>query len=486
VDFLLNGKTFSVGECGAETTLLRFLRTQAGLPGTKEGCGSGDCGACTVLVAGEDGNTRSINACITPLGSVAGHSVVTVEGLTEAGQLHPAQQAMVDEHGSQCGFCTPGFVMSLAGLYQRSQADGEAPTREAVTDAISGNLCRCTGYRPIIDAGLAMQTYPKRESTVPLPNQNGASQVTPDDVPVLRSEQSRFYQPRTEAALQAILREEPNARLVSGGTDFMLEVSQLYRQFDAIVDITRVDSLAQITETDDTLIIGASAIYDNLMTHPALDSAEWRAVLHRLGSQQIRNRAGLGGNITGGSPIADTPPMLLCWEASVELVNPAGQSRQLALDAFYQDYRKTVMAPDEYLRCVHIPKAAIERPHRFRKLSKRFEDDISSVLMAASVAMTGDTVTSARIAYGGMAATPARAPAAEDVLLEQGLSDAAIEAACDAVREQFTPLSDVRASAAYRSAMAANLLNIALKELRGEPVVSVWVPATASEVAAGA
>ena len=485
VNFLLNGEPCDISHCDAETSLLRFLRTQAGLPGTKEGCGSGDCGACTVLVADADGAARSINSCITPVGSIAGLSILTVEGLVKDGELHPAQQAMVDEHGSQCGFCTPGFVMSLAGLYQRSQDSGEALTRESVTDAIAGNLCRCTGYRPIIDAGLAMSSYPLRAATVPVPNQNGAS-VSADDQALMRGAHSRFYQPTTEAALQSILSAEPNARLVAGGTDFMLEVSQLYKQFEAIIDLSRVDALTAIEETDDSLVIGASASYAELMQLSTLDSADWRGVLHRLGSQQIRNRAGLGGNLANGSPIADTPPMLLCWDATVELVNADGVSRRVLLNEFYLDYRKTVLAADEYIRSIHLPKAAVARPHRFRKLSKRFEDDISSVLMAVSIAHADEAVETARIAYGGMAATPARAAMAEQILCEQGLTDAGIDGACDAIKQQFTPLSDVRASAAYRSAMAANLLNIALRELRGEAAVSVWEPTTRPEAVAGA
>jgi xanthine dehydrogenase small subunit len=486
VNFTLNGKPCKVEHCDAEITLLRYLRTRANLPGTKEGCASGDCGACTVLLADTDGEPRTVNACITPLGAVAGRSVVTVEGLEENGSLHPAQQAMVDQHGSQCGFCTPGFVMSLAGLYQRSQAQGVAPTREVVTDAIAGNLCRCTGYRPIIDAGLHMLEYPARACTVQPPTQNSAAEERDDSAPLFGNARSRFYQPCSEAALQRILQAEPGARLVAGGTDFMLEISQLYKQFEAVVDVSRVVELCRIEQRDETLHIGASAPYAALQAYPALASPELQAVLHRLGSQQIRNRAGLGGNLANGSPIADTPPVLLCWEASLELVNAAGEARRVPLDEFYLDYRKTVLAAGEYIRSVQVPLAAIARPHRFRKLSKRFEDDISSVLMAVSLASEGESVSQVRIAYGGMAATPARALDAERVLLEQGLSDSGIAAACGAVAQHFKPLTDVRASAEYRRAMAANLLEIALRELRGEPVVSVWSPASHSEVAAHA
>lgn len=491
VDFFINAKARSVKHLDADVTLLRYLRTEACLPGTKEGCASGDCGACTVLVAESGAPPRAVNACITPLGSVAGCGVLTVEGLAERGRLHPAQQAMVDHHGSQCGFCTPGFVMSLAGLYQRQLDLGNAPaTRAAVTDAIAGNLCRCTGYRPILDAGLSMHEHPPRALEVfpPSPsaspsNHNRALVGPPDTAPLFASERSRYFLPRSERALQALLRTWPGARLVAGGTDLMLEASQGFRQFETLIDLSRVAGLSAVREADGMLEIGACASYSALLAHPALASPALRAVLHRFGSQQIRNRAGLGGNLANGSPIADMPPILLCWEASVELVNAAAERRHLPIEDFHLDYRKTALREDEYIRCVRVPLRALARPHRFTKLSKRFEDDISSVMMAVALDHEGDAVKFARIAYGGMAATPARSPAAEAALRERGLNDAGIQAACDAVAEQFQPLSDVRASADYRRAMAAALLDIALREIRGEGSACVWSAEDAEAVA---
>ncbi len=498
MDCFINAKPRSVKHLDAEVTLLRYLRTEAGLPGTKEGCASGDCGACTVLVAEPGAVPRTVNACITPLGSVAGCGVLTVEGLAERGCLHPAQQAMVDHHGSQCGFCTPGFVMSLAGLHQRQLDLGNAPaTRAAVTEAIAGNLCRCTGYRPILDAGLSLHAHPPRplrvfppSQSAPPPNpealpsnQNSASAVSSDTEPLLASERSRYFLPRSERALQALLRTWPGARLVAGGTDLMLEASLGFRQFETLIDLSRVAGLSAVREADGLLEIGACASYSALLAHPALASPALRAVLHRFGSQQIRNRAGLGGNLANGSPIADMPPILLCWEASVELVNAAAERRHLPIEDFHLDYRKTALREDEYIRCVRVPLRALARPHRFTKLSKRFEDDISSVMMAVALDHEGDAVKFARVAYGGMAATPARSPAAEAALRERGLNDAGIQAACDAVAEQFQPLSDVRASADYRRAMAAALLDIALREIRGEGSACVWSAEDAEAVA---
>ncbi|MCY4213354.1 MAG: FAD binding domain-containing protein, partial [Gammaproteobacteria bacterium] len=400
MDCFINAKLRSVKHLDAEVTLLRYLRTEAGLPGTKEGCASGDCGACTVLVAEPGAVPRTVNACITPLGSVAGCGVLTVEGLAERGCLHPTQQAMVDHHGSQCGFCTPGFVMSLAGLHQRQLDLGNAPaTRAAVTEAIAGNLCRCTGYRPILDAGLSLHAHPPRplrvfppSQSAPPPNpealpsnQNSASAVSSDTEPLFASERSRYFLPRSERALQALLRTWPGARLVAGGTDLMLEASQGFRQFETLIDLSRVAGLSAVREADGMLEIGACASYSALLAHPALASPALRAVLHRFGSQQIRNRAGLGGNLANGSPIADMPPILLCWEASVELVNAAAERRQLPIEDFHLDYRRTALREDEYIRCVRMPLRALARPHRFTKLSKRFEDDISSVMMAVAL-----------------------------------------------------------------------------------------------------
>ena len=487
VNFFLNGEARCASPPEAAVTLLRHLRTEAGLPGTKEGCASGDCGACTVLVARPGGEACAVNACITPLGSVAGCGVLTVEGLAEPGRLHPAQQAMVDHHGSQCGFCTPGFVMSLAGLCQRQLDGGNAPaSRAAVTDAIAGNLCRCTGYRPIIDAGLSMHEHAPCPLRILPPNQVGASAGLPDTEPLFGTERSRYFQPRSERALQRLMRAVPGARLVAGGTDLMLEASQGFRQFEAIIDLSRVAGLSAIGEADGHVEIGACATYAELEQHPALASPALRAVLHRFGSQQIRNRAGLGGNLANGSPIADLPPILLCWEASVELVNGAAERRRLPMEDFHLGYRRTALRDDEYIRSVRVPLRAMQRPHRFTKLSKRFEDDISSVMMAVALDREGDAVNFARIAYGGMAATPARASAAEAVLLKRGLGDAGIEATCEVVAEEFQPLTDVRASADYRRAMAAALLDRALREIRGDRGFDVWSAADAHGAASRA
>lgn len=467
----VNGEAMAIGHCPPAQTLLRFLRSEAGLCGTKEGCASGDCGACTVLVAELGEAPQVINSCITLLGSVAGQQVVTVEGLAGddgSGESrrgrHPVQTAMVECHGSQCGFCTPGFVMALAGLYERG---GRGET--AVREAIAGNLCRCTGYRPILEAGRRMYDYPP----APVMHETGAGdKLTPqaDAGPALPA---GYHRPRSEAALQALLREHPDAWLLAGGTDAALELTQRYADPPVVVDLSAVAELRRCTDEDGCLIVGGAVSCSELEARFADRSPALVTMLHRFGSQQIRNRATPGGNLAGGSPIADLPPVLLCWDAEVEIGAASGERRRLPVAEFHRGYRDTVLGAGEYVASVHLPHAALARPHRIYKISKRHEDDISTVLGAFSIGLEGARVRTARIAYGGMAATPARVPAAEALLEGTDLDAAAIDSACDAVSAAFTPLDDVRASAAYRSAMAAALLRRALLELRDGADLSI-------------
>ncbi|WP_167854776.1 xanthine dehydrogenase small subunit [Mangrovimicrobium sediminis] len=466
MEFYLNGELQQCTGVDANMTLLRYLRERLGKVGTKEGCASGDCGACTVLIAdADDTSPQAINSCICLLGSVQGRQVLTVEGLEQDGELHPVQQAMVDCHGSQCGFCTPGFVMSLAGLYQRSLAQGgETPGRHAITDCIAGNLCRCTGYRPIVEAGQRMLTYPQRGIFNEPATQTGAPDR--DDRQPLVGGAQRYYQPRSRSNLRAILAVEPGATLVAGGTDLALEITQRYREFEVLVDISAIDSLATIGEEDGYIRIGAGVRYHQLMGHPLLASTPLDGLLARLGSEQVRNRGTIGGNLANGSPIADMPPVLMAWGADVEVVNTLGERTRYPVEDFYLDYRQTRLQAGDYIEAVYIPMHLSRAPHRFYKLSKRFEDDISSVMCAVSMTLDGGYVLGVRIAYGGMAAVPRRASAAEQQLLGAQLTDAVIDNACTSLDNEFQPLSDVRASAVYRLDMAAALLRRALRALR--------------------
>ena len=482
----------------AHKTVLQFVREQ-GLTGTKEGCASGDCGACTVMVgeplAGRDDHQvfyHAVDACITPIGQMAGRQIVTVEGLARGDELHPAQQAMVTCHGSQCGFCTPGFVMSLAALLADSTQ--KAGDRDAVIDSISGNLCRCTGYRPIVEAGLtALQSTETLSLATPEVREFLASGEPP---PIARNArntrntrnkstdaqsqiQEGVMQPLNQEELQQLISDHPTARLIAGGTDLMLEVTQRFEHFKQLIDLTRVAELTQLTETDAHIAIGAAVPYTRLQAYFSTRSAPTAQLLLRLGSRQIRNRGTIGGNLANGSPIADMPPVLLVWDAVLELVAPDGGVRRVSVADFYTDYRQTVLAAGEYIARIILPKSALSCFHRFYKASKRIEDDIASVMGAFSFAGDVGKPDQIRIAFGGMAATPVRLYALEDFLTGklvagQAVAGQVVNQAVALLSSGLTPLTDVRASAAYRADLAAMMLQRALREFAGEhlPLIS--------------
>lgn len=485
--FLINDQFCEESGVEPDLTLLRYLRENKALPGTKEGCASGDCGACTVLVgelntadtddtaAAPSIRYHSINACITPLYSLEGKQVVTVEYLAGKPSMHPAQQAMVEHHGSQCGYCTPGFVMSLAGLYEQAKQTKQAPTRHQVCEAISGNLCRCTGYRPIVDAGLAMDLEADSRLNTDAP-------ATTEKLKTLQIEASastkesalvapNYYKPLTEAALQSCLAELDSPRIIAGGTDLMLEVTQQYRDIEQLVDVSEVSTLKNIESLNGQLTIGASVSYSQLEAFFKTREPQLHALFERIASQQIRNRGTIGGNIANASPIGDLPPVLLALDAVFTLKNAAGSVRLVPANEFYQAYKKTVLAPGEYIASIEINEHVLHYFARYLKVSKRIEDDISSVLLACRVETEGDTITAMRIAYGGMAAVPIRVDAAEQALAGKAINDeAALDEAISAIRSNLTPMSDVRASAKYRLDIACNLLRKAWMELNGEPL----------------
>ncbi len=486
--FVVNNVPVELADAAADMTLLQHLRSQRNLMGTKEGCASGDCGACTVLVGrqGADAMVYSaVNACICPLGSLQDYHIVTVEGLALASEtMHPVQAAMVECHGSQCGFCTPGFVMSLAGLQlaggdDLAQADAHTQ-RAAVIDAISGNLCRCTGYRPIIAAGLSSLKKPAQMASfvqewVPnAPLAGSAVPITVAGLPeaLLSGADSFYWQPHTEVQLQQLLSQYPGARLVAGGTDLMLEVTQQYKNLSQLIDLNRVESLNTIVINNDEIILGAAASYSALEQVLHKISPEFVALLARLGSRQIRNRGTLGGNICNASPIADAPPYLLVMDAELEIVNCMGESRRELLAHFYRNYKQTTLAAGEYLARIRIARAQLEQPLKLFKITKRYEDDISAVMGAFW--WSGQATNEVKIAFGGMAAIPMRASATEQFLTNNNwciagdVNEPMLEQACDLLRSEFSPLSDVRASAAYRMAMACNLLKKACYEFAAE------------------
>ena len=461
IRFILNGRDVSVPEVGADQTLLDFLRLDRRLTGTKEGCAEGDCGACTVLVgrltaAGLE--YAPINACIRFLASVDGCHVVTVEHLSGPdGTLHPVQQAMVDYHGSQCGFCTPGFVMSLYALWMAVPEPSEAQ----VETALQGNLCRCTGYAPIIRAAVAISRY---GSPAADPIQREREEVTAR----LRAMQdgrrvvsgpdgNRAILPADVDDLADCLLETPDATIVAGATDVGLWVTKFLRPIGPAIFTGHLDALKSVTAADGVLTIGAGASYtdcqDELSAHFPHLGPYW----DRIAGWQVRNMGTVGGNIANGSPIGDTPPVLIALGAEITLRRGA-ERRVLPLEDFFIEYGKQDRAPGEFVEEIRVPLPASGARDAAYKISKRRDEDISSVAVGIRVVVDKGRMRDCRIAFGGLAGTPMRAAAAEAALEGQPWSEAAFRAAADALTDDFTPLTDWRASAAYRMLAAQNLL----------------------------
>jgi xanthine dehydrogenase small subunit len=467
--FRFRGAEVALDRFSPRATLLDWLREEAGGKGTKEGCGEGDCGACTVVLSrpkpGGGADYKAVNACVLLLGQIDGAEVITVEDLADGKNLHPVQQAMVDLHGSQCGFCTPGIVMSLFALYHA----GEAATRTSINVQLAGNLCRCTGYRPIVDAALEACTGAASDKfardTV---ERVQALAALADDKDLFVGDEQRFFAaPASEASLAALYAAHTDAVLVGGATDVGLWVTKQLRDLKKVIWLGRVKGLDRIEESAEGFDFYATAGLDASLEPLAAIHPDLREIMRRFGSAQVRAAGTIGGNVANGSPIGDSPPALIAVGASVEL-RQGETSRILPLENFFIAYGKQDRKPGEYVRRVHAPKLKADQHYRSYKVSKRFDEDISAVMSAFRFTVQGRRITEARIAYGGMAATPKRASSAEATLIGVSLDEPkAWEAAIQAIGEDFKPLSDMRATAAYRSKVAANLLLRALTEIAG-------------------
>ncbi|RKP59233.1 xanthine dehydrogenase small subunit [Pararobbsia silviterrae] len=467
--FYYRGEVREVGGVAATRTVLQHLREDLNCTGTKEGCAEGDCGACTVVVGEPDGeggvSLRAVNACIQFLPTLDGRALYTVEDLRRAdGTLHPVQQAMVDCHGSQCGFCTPGFVMSMWALYQNVDPAAGAPTREDIDEALSGNLCRCTGYRPIIDATRTMVDYPPaggdRIDRDALARTLASLDRTETlDYPYLDANGNahRFIAPRTLAAFADYRAALPEARVLAGSTDIGLWVTKQFRDLGDILYIGNVAELRAIDVGADTLTVGAAAKLQDAFGAIAADYPEVTELWKRFASVPIRNAGTLGGNVANGSPIGDSMPALIALGAQVVLRHGA-QQRTLPLDAFYLAYQKTALTPGEFVEAIRVPRPTHDLRFRTYKLSKRYDSDISAVCGAFAIRLKEGSIAEARIAYGGVAATPKRAASVEAVLTGAPWTEATVRAAMDALSADYAPLSDMRASDAYRAKTARNLL----------------------------
>ena len=451
IAFLLNGTPVRVVGEAPTRTLLDWLRENRHLTGTKEGCNEGDCGACTVMVTDADGS-RALNACILMLPQIHGKALRTVEGISGPdGTLHPVQQAMVTHHGSQCGFCTPGFVVSMAVGHLNGRHDHD--------DVLAGNLCRCTGYAPIIRAAEAAETAPVPEwmradqtAIASLAGENKSSGVP------------GAFHPRTSDELADWYLQHPDATLIAGATDVGLWVTKQLRDLTPVAFLNGVSDLQQIERRGDVIAIGAGVTVETLRAAMVGSHPSFAELLRRYASVQVRNAATIGGNIANGSPIGDGPPALIALGATLHL-RCGDEMRAMPLEDFFLDYRKQDRRPGEFVAAVTIPATAPAL--RCYKLSKRFDQDISAVCGCFNVTVEGGKVTAARIAFGGMAGIPKRATAVEAALVGRTWDAATINAALPAFAQDFTPLSDMRASAAYRLEAATNLLTRYFHDLSG-------------------
>jgi xanthine dehydrogenase small subunit len=471
IRFLLNGEEITLTDIAPDLTLLDWLRLERRLRGSKEGCAEGDCGACSVLVGrvmGDEIIYDAVTACIRFVGSLHGTHVVTIEHLRgENGTLHPVQQAMVDHHGSQCGFCTPGFVMSLYGLWMREPD----PSRSAIEKALQGNLCRCTGYAPIIKAGEAMGSYGRPEADL-----LRAERIAVRERLVAMRDGKRvdlaqgIIIPASLDDFAEVYAANPSATIVNGSTDVGLWVTKFMRPIAPVIFINHLEELKRIAENDSEVRFYAGVSYSEALPVIAARLPQLGELWNRIAGEQIRNMGTIGGNIANGSPIGDTPPPFIALGARLSLRRGAHR-REIKLEDYFLSYGKQDRQPGEFVESVTVPLLPEGETLAVYKVSKRREEDISALCGAFRVFVNdAGMVGMARIAFGGMAATPKRAKAVEAALVGKRWSLETVEAAVAAFGEDYQPISDMRASADYRLLVAGNLLRRFFHETQGQVV----------------
>ncbi len=477
--FLHRGKLREIQNVPPTRTLLQLIREDLHLCGTKEGCNEGDCGACVVTLR-EPGSTerKAVNSCIRFAHSIEGLELTTVEDLSSDGELHPAQEALVECHGSQCGFCTPGFVMSMFALHENACATGQTVDRSAAQVALSGNLCRCTGYRPILDAAVQMQSLSKSEHTT----QEIRRQIVRKTLGIAQKPVSGGYLlPTSLQELLDLRCAHPDAQIVAGCTDVGLWVNKGHQQFAQVLDVTRVAELRRLERYPHHIAIGAAVSLHEAYAALVQDRPQLRAFAERFAGLPVRNSGTLGGNVANGSPIGDSMPLLIALKANVVLMSVRGH-RELPLEQLYTGYRKNVIAADEVLAWIKVPLPTASEFSRVYKISKRYDDDISAVCLAISAQRDGDALKLLSIGVGGVAATPVRAIKTEALCADSSTASGLFDALKTSLHAEFQPISDMRASSAYRHEVLGALMDRFASEWRGKTLVSLESWASLHEV----
>jgi xanthine dehydrogenase small subunit len=485
IKFLMNNELVEIENLDPNTTVLQYLREEQFKSGTKEGCASGDCGACTVVLAELSSeldrdknaqlNYKSVNACITFIGNLHGKQLITVEDLKDGAKLHHAQQTIVDNHGTQCGFCTPGFVMSSFALHKHNQT----PNRDEVLEALAGNLCRCTGYRSIIEAAITSSEHTEDDSFAQHYQQTivTLTELQKLPTPTLTGNSNAYIAPQNIDELATELVREPKATLVAGGTDLALSVTQNLAVVKNLVYVGNVAELTTIEETDTDIVIGSALPYSDFIDTLHHYYPDLGDMIERIGAKQVRNTGTLGGNVGNASPIGDMPPALIALGATMTL-HLNGAERTILVEDYFVDYKKTVLQASEFIKSIAIPKPVAGQTLKLYKISKRLDDDISAVLAAFFIEQTptenGQKITNVRLAFGGMAAIPKRGRAAEAALLGDGqgkdFTKESVAQAKAALTADFQPMTDVRASDKYRMTVAQNLIEKCYVELQSRTI----------------
>ncbi len=459
IRFVQNGQIREINNVDPNQTVLNFLRYQDGQSGSKEGCAEGDCGACTVVLGElKDGDIQyqAVNACIQFVPMIDGKELITVENLkSKDGHLHPVQQAMVDANATQCGFCTPGFVMSLfAEMQGQNRRD-----LQSINDVLAGNLCRCTGYGTIIEAAqnAALQSSSSHINARKAVTAELLAELNDGEMLAAQGDGNQFFAPKTPAELAQLLEQHKDATILAGATDVGLWVTKMHKNLQTIIYVGKVEGLKDITDEGEYIRVGAGASYSEAWEHLSGLWPDLGELVRRIASTQIRNSGTIGGNIANGSPIGDMPPALIALGAKLNLQSASG-IRQIPLEDFFIEYGKQDLKPGEFVASVDIPKPVSGQQFKSYKISKRFDQDISAVCGAISLKLDKDIVSDIRICFGGMAGTPLRAKKAEALLMGKSWTSENVAAAMQGMLKDYTPMTDMRASSDYRMIAAQNLL----------------------------